>query len=102
MCVVAVGIGATGWVVISSGTGAGLLGVSLALGVWLALGDWVGALTSPAVAAGAAAFGLPLLTTAAIADPPQHSARNAPTIPSINGSRDFLAGAGIAYMPDRG
>jgi hypothetical protein len=100
--VVVVGIGATGWVVSTGGTGAGLVGAALALGVAPALGDWVVALTSPAVAAGVGPFGLPLLTTAAIADPPQHSTRNVPTIPSINGSRDFFAGPGIPYMPECG
>jgi hypothetical protein len=48
-------------------------------------------------AAGADGFGLPLLTTAAIADPPQHNTRNVATIPRINGNRDRFAGAGIGY-----
>ena len=95
----------------TGGTGAKLVGLGATAGD--CAGDSVGdglrdsgaALTSPAVAAGAGVFGLPLVTTAAIADPPQHSRRNVPTIPSINGNLERFADGGdggIAYMPERG
>jgi hypothetical protein len=90
----------------SGGTGAKLVGLGSAVGE--DVGDCGAALTSPAVAAGTGVFGLPLVTTAAIVEPPQHSTRNVPTIPRINGNLDRFADAGegrdggIAYRPERG
>jgi hypothetical protein len=100
--VVTAGIGTAGTVVV---TGANVLGLRTMLGEKVGVGDCGAASTRPAVAAGAGVFGLPLVTTAAIADPPQHSRRNVPTIPRINGNLDRFADAGdggLAYMPERG
>ena len=101
MCVVPVGIGATGCVVVTGGTGSTLVAdrLGVALVVAVGLGVAAPALTSPAVAvsAGRGGFALPLVATAAIADPPQHNSRNVPTMPRISGKRDLFAGAGIAF-----